>query len=89
MADAFYLNTAGLRGGDGGRAGLSGHGAGGPSIAIVHDGAAPKMTATTLVHGAGGDGVPAATQNGLTIGASVSGPALDELVATGELVGPG
>lgn len=47
----------GGNGGPGGRAGVSGHGAPGPSYGVVHFGDAPKTDAeTTITPGEGGDG---------------------------------
>ncbi|MEZ4263022.1 MAG: hypothetical protein R3B36_28300 [Polyangiaceae bacterium] len=49
-------------GGRGGVAGYSGSGAGGPSIALAHVGAAPKTTTVSYAHGLGGSGVPEQTR---------------------------
>lgn len=60
-------------GGAGGHAGISGHGAGGPSIGIGWAGTEPVVTDTTYKIGPGGAGAPAKTGNGVTIPASESG----------------
>jgi hypothetical protein len=63
-------------GGRGGEAGVSGSGAGGPSIAIVHDGGAggaPRVANATLAHGRGGAGVSALVLGSKTITPSASG----------------
>lgn len=60
-------------GGAGGRAGISGHGAGGPSVGIGWAGTEPVVTDTTYKIGPGGAGAPAKTGGGVTIPASESG----------------
>ncbi len=74
---AKTTNTfVGGSGGNGGYAGVSGNGAGGPSIAIAYQGTSPvTQLATTITLGQGGSGVAAVTDssNGKTIPASVSG----------------
>ncbi len=60
-------------GGTGGHSGISGNGAGGPSIAISHQGGAPILTQTNTKVGAGGAGVEARSQGGKTIPASPTG----------------
>ena len=62
-------------GGLGGAAGISGHGAGGPSIAIAHEGLAPIVTQSTSKPGVPGAGVGELTQGGRTIPASPAGVA--------------
>lgn len=46
--------SAGGAGGPGGTAGFTGHGASAPSYGIVHMGAAPRLTGTTILVGAAG-----------------------------------
>jgi len=78
--------TAGTPGGDdgitnlssgpgqaGGKSGISGNGAGGPSIAIAHQGGAPILTQSNTKVGAGGAGVGARSQGGKTLPASPAG----------------
>ncbi len=60
-------------GSPGGRAGISGNGAGGPSIGIAYQGGAPILTQTNTKVGAGGAGVAARSQNGKTIPAAPAG----------------
>lgn len=67
----------GMSGANGVSAGPSGHGAGGPSIAIVHDGTAPTQIQCQLSHGAAGTSPPARVQGGLTINASAPAMAQD------------
>ena len=67
----------GMSGANGVSAGPSGHGAGGPSIAIVHDGTAPTQVQCQLSHGAAGTSPPARVQGGLTINASAPAMAQD------------
>lgn len=62
-------------GGLGGAAGISGHGAGGPSIAIAHEGLAPIVTQSTSKPGVPGAGVAEVSQGGRTIPASPAGVA--------------
>jgi hypothetical protein len=51
--------TCSSHGGKGGEAGVSGSGAGGPSIALAYHGALPSVdAASTLTPGAAGSGVP-------------------------------
>jgi hypothetical protein len=73
-ADLFdndlYKSHPGTRGGE---AGVSGHGAGGPSIAIAHEGIAPILTQTTTQPGAAGEGVAAVTKGSRTLPASAAG----------------
>ena len=57
----------------GGEAGVSGHGAGGPSIAIAHEGLAPILTQTTTKLGASGEGVAAVTRGSRALPASAAG----------------
>jgi hypothetical protein len=52
---------------------VSGHGAGGPSIAIAHEGIAPILTQTTTKLGAPGEGVAATTRGSRTLPASAAG----------------
>ena len=52
---------------------MSGHGAGGPSIAIAHEGIAPILTQTTTQPGAAGEGVAAVTKGSRTLPASAAG----------------
>lgn len=61
-----YAGSAGGKGGDGGHGGLSGHGAPGPSIALVFKGERPKTTSVTLVGGVGGGGFPAHVEGSQT-----------------------
>jgi hypothetical protein len=65
-----HQSSAGL---SGGLAGVSGNGAGGPSIAIAHQGGAPILTQTNTKVGSGGAGVEARSQGGKTIPASPTG----------------
>jgi hypothetical protein len=68
-------STKGENGGPGRRAGTSGSGAGGSSVALVHFGAKPGIENTKLVVGNAGKGV-ALLANGITaIAASASGEA--------------
>ena len=60
-------------GGAGGRAGVSGHGAGGPSVALAHHGAAPTVVGSTLIAGPGGSGRLAASAPGRSLTASPAG----------------
>ena len=62
-------------GGLGGAAGISGHGAGGPSIAIAHEGLAPIVAQSTSKPGVAGPGVAAVSQGARTIPASPAGVA--------------
>ncbi|HEY8080375.1 MAG TPA: hypothetical protein VIF62_39870, partial [Labilithrix sp.] len=69
-------------GGNGGRAGVSGNGAGGPSVGIAHIGGAPTILATTKVaFGVAGKGVPATDRSDATgtrtLSASADGIAAD------------
>lgn len=57
----------------GGRAGVSGNGAGGPSIAIAHQGGAPVLTQSKTEPGAGGAGVEARSSGTRTLPASAEG----------------
>ena len=57
----------------GGRAGVSGSGAGGPSIGIAHEGGAPVLTASTATAGAAGEGVGAQVSGAKTLPASAEG----------------
>ncbi|MBX3190254.1 MAG: hypothetical protein KF819_24860 [Labilithrix sp.] len=59
---AAYWGAKGGNGGDGGPGGVSGHGAPGPSIALAHSGAPPKLVDAELVPGSGGEGYPEETQ---------------------------
>ncbi|MFO0641397.1 MAG: hypothetical protein U0183_19405 [Polyangiaceae bacterium] len=68
--DATYKSRPGTKGGE---AGVSGHGAGGPSIAIAHEGIAPILTQTTTKPGAAGEGVAAVTKGSRTLPASAAG----------------
>jgi hypothetical protein len=75
-----FAETAGKPGGRGGLAGVSGNGASGPSIAVAHDGQAPKIVGDTkLTPGAGGNAINERTRDTLgtivTIPASPAGPA--------------
>ena len=66
-------------GGAGGRAGFSGNGAGGPSVAIAYTGGAVVVTPDShTTAGTPGAGVPARTNptTNVTIPASASGPAM-------------
>lgn len=67
--------TKSYPGGAGGTAGISGSGAGGPSVAIAYQGLAPIQSQTTTRFGIGGAGVDAVTQGGRTLPASPSGAA--------------
>lgn len=69
-SDRFH-GAAGGRGGDGGPAGLSGHGAPGPSIALVFSGTRPKTSAVELVPGVPGAGADALTRGAQTLPAIV------------------
>ena len=70
----FTLNrTKSSPGGLGGTSGISGNGAGGPSIAIAHQGGAPILTQSNTKVGAGGAGVEARSQGGKTLPASPAG----------------
>ena len=60
----------------GGRSGVSGNGAGGPSLAIAYQGGAPVLTQANTTVGAGGAGIEARSQNGKTIPASPAGVSL-------------
>ena len=62
-------------GGLGGAAGISGHGAGGPSIAIAHEGLAAIVAQSTSKPGVAGPGVAAVSQGARTIPASPAGVA--------------
>lgn len=67
-------------GGVGTLAGISGHGVGGPSLAVVQDGAAKAtLVDSTLAHGTGGTSPQAMTQNGQTIPAAAPAAAADKL----------
>jgi hypothetical protein len=70
--------TAGTAGSLGGRAGYSGNGAGGPSIALASTGGAVAVAPDThTTPGVAGAGVAARTNaGGVTIPASVAGPAM-------------
>ena len=57
----------GMSGANGVPASPSGHGAGGPSIAIVHDGTVPTQVQCQLSHGTAGSSPPARVQGGFTI----------------------
>ena len=76
---SMQATAAGQPGGRGGFAGMSTSGNGGPSIGIAHRGAAPKLTDTTPVVGAGGagaDAVPDAREGAnRTLAASKAGVA--------------
>jgi hypothetical protein len=66
--------TAGAHGGAGGESGISGSGAGGPSVAIAYTGNIPVVDAkSTLTPGTAGLGVTAQSSNGKTIPASGNG----------------
>lgn len=67
----------GMAGGAGGHSGVSGSGAGGPSFAIAHTGAAPKLTSTTPKAGKGGAGVGEEVRNGKTLSATPAGESKD------------
>ena len=67
--------TKSYPGGAGGYAGISGSGAGGPSIAIAYQGLAPIQSQTTTRFGIGGAGVDAVTQGGRMLPASPAGAA--------------
>lgn len=58
------FGTAGAAGAPGVQAGVSGHGAGGPSIAIVHDTTVPIQVQCQLAHGAAGVSPGEQTQPG-------------------------
>lgn len=83
LAGATQNATQAARNGaPGGAAGVSGSGAGGPSFALAHEGPAPKMKATKLVHGPGGAGIPEKTRETVdgsvqVLPASPTGPAED------------
>jgi hypothetical protein len=66
-------NPFGGPGGGGGASGTSGHGAGGPSIALVYHGGAADLDATVPSVGAGGAGQLASTLGSKMIGASLAG----------------
>lgn len=66
-------------GGRGGSAGISGAGAGGPSIAIVHEGGAPRLSATKLTPGAGGEAPAERVLGTKKIPAAAAGVSLPEL----------
>lgn len=66
-----FANTSGGNGGQGGESGISGSGAGGPSLGIASHGLAP--TGSTATASAGGAGVPAITGLGKTVAASAAG----------------
>jgi hypothetical protein len=67
-----------LPGGRGGDAGMSGHGAGGPSVAIaISEMPGPKLVETTTRAGKPGAGVPATSNGSRTIAASPAGVATD------------
>lgn len=69
-------STKGQDGSPGGFAGVSGSGAGGPSIALVHFGARPSLDErTSFTVGEPGRGVPEMTDGTKTIAASPSGEA--------------
>lgn len=63
-------STPGSRGGN---SGISGNGAGGPSIGIAHVGAAPILTQSNTQSATGGAGISARTQGGKNLPASPSG----------------
>lgn len=63
----------------GGQGGVSGSGAGGPTVGIVHTGGAPKLVATTTKLGKPGAGVAEKSAGGKTIPASASGLAQELL----------
>lgn len=65
----------GSPGGRGGEPGVSGAGAGGPSIVIAHHGAAPKTMDTKTKVGRAGFGVAEMSSNGRVIPASADGEA--------------
>ncbi len=76
--------AVGGNGGAGGRAGVSGHGAAGPSLALVHFGAAPRMSAdTVLTPGEGGDGAPRVQAGAAVIPESPKG-ASEKIVKAGQ-----
>jgi hypothetical protein len=77
VAGADFSGSAGGKGGNGGAAGLSGHGAPGPSIALVFSGNRPIMTQVDLVAGTAGAGVAELTRDGQTLPA-VTGVAKQE-----------
>jgi hypothetical protein len=70
---SVYASTFGAPGGDGGASGISGSGAGGPSIAVAHAGGEPVLVETITTVGEPGAGVPALVANGKTIPASAPG----------------
>ena len=71
---SYTATTEGLAGGMGGNAGISGSGAGGPSIAIAYTKPMPATDATTiLTPGTAGAGVPAQSNGVKTIPLSASG----------------
>ncbi len=59
--------TSGGDGGPGGAAGLSGHGAPGPSIALVYSGVKPHSVQLDLVPGTPGDGLASVEREGQTL----------------------
>jgi len=60
----------------GGRAGVSGNGAGGPSFAIAHEGGAPVLSQSKTEVGEGGAGVDARSSGMRNLPASAAGEAL-------------
>ena len=68
--DGLYGGEGG-RGGDGGAAGLSGHGAPGPSIALVYNGERPVVRGVELVSGTGGLGSPVLARGQQSLPATV------------------
>lgn len=58
VEESQTLPTAAQHGKRGGFAGISGHGASGPSIGIAHTGGAPSLVQTQILPGAGGAAVP-------------------------------
>lgn len=74
--------TSGGNGGRGGCPGMSGSGAGAPSVAIAHHGAAPILEAPVFHIGSGGAGVPEQTVGGMcprTLAAAPAGPSVEQL----------
>ena len=65
--------TGGAPGGRGGRAGVSGHGAGGPSIVIASHGAPPVVVSSTLTPAVGGPGQAAIRTSDRKIDVSIDG----------------
>jgi hypothetical protein len=63
-------STPGSRGGN---SGISGNGAGGPSIGIAHVGLAPILTQSNTQSATGGAGIQARTQGSKTLPASPAG----------------